>query len=99
MIYTGLSEETFKVLSNPEADPGEGWAVVGCPWAEHTGVKGKGAGSCISSDTWEKQLGEDPTEHRASGTSGTTKVGTIFFQTIKQPLRLLIGLQTNSKLF
>ena len=59
-MFTRLSEGTFKVFSNPEAEPGGGQASEGGTWAVGTGTKGKGAGDSTSSGAQEKQPGDDP---------------------------------------
>jgi hypothetical protein len=59
-IFTGLSEDTFKVLSDLEAEL-RGWASREGPRAMDTGTKGKGAGDSTSEDL-EKQPGDDPME-------------------------------------
>jgi hypothetical protein len=55
-IYTGLSEGTFKVLSDPEGEI-RGRASRGRPQAVDTRTGGKGAGDSTSSGDREKQLG------------------------------------------
>lgn len=40
MIYMGLSVGTFKIFSDPAADPCRGQTVVREPWAVDTMVKG-----------------------------------------------------------
>jgi hypothetical protein len=67
--YTRLSEGTFKVFSNPDADQDGGQATVVESQTVEPGTKGKGAGSSTASKTREKQLEEDPVEPMACGTS------------------------------
>jgi hypothetical protein len=59
-IFMGLPEGTFKVLCDPEAEPGEGWASEGGPHAVDTGTDRKGAGDGTYSEALEKQAGMTP---------------------------------------
>jgi hypothetical protein len=60
-IFTGLSEGTFKVLSDPEAEL-RGRASRGRLRAVDTGTRAKGAGDSTSTEDREKQPGGDPME-------------------------------------
>jgi hypothetical protein len=60
-IFTGLSEGTFKVLSEPEAEL-RGWVSRGTPQVVDTGTTGKGAGDSTFTENREKQLEDDPME-------------------------------------
>jgi hypothetical protein len=60
-IFTGLSEGTFKLLSNPKEEI-RGRAFRGRPRAVDTGMEGKGAGDSTSTEDREKQSGGDPME-------------------------------------
>jgi Na+-translocating ferredoxin:NAD+ oxidoreductase RnfG subunit len=55
----GLSEGTFKVLSDPEEEI-RGRASRGRHRAVDTGTDGKEAGDSTSTGDWEKQPGGDP---------------------------------------
>jgi hypothetical protein len=59
-IFTQMSEGTFKVLSDPEKEPGGGWTSEGRTQAVSTGTKGKGVADSTSSEAHEKQPGDDP---------------------------------------
>ena len=60
-IFTGLSEGTFKVLSDPKEEI-RGQASRGRPRAVDTGTEGKGAGDSTSTEDREKHLGGNPME-------------------------------------
>ena len=60
-IFTGLSEGTFKVLSDPEEEI-RGQASRGRPRAVDTRTEGKGAGDSTFTEDREKQPGGDSME-------------------------------------
>ena len=61
----GLPVSTFKILSDPAADPRGGQTVVRGSQAVDARVKGKWAGGSTLPEIWEKQLGEGSMGHKA----------------------------------